>query len=1100
MRSPRVCAMSNTGGNRCLPPLLLLLVLLPNLDPCTLPSASVQSRKHGDMLPADQVISLASRSLNESEIPGARASLAALRHGMSYLNASVLETVHMPRAMQLVAKSKSLTAQLSRLKIERSNLSDSEEKARLEALRSLCVGNELAAARLQDQVDQLLKAALALVPRHKSSEECGAMCILALRQRVSFFTRQVQDIESRQHQPLSLYGNHDSDSERSDLGKEETLGDPITTAAPWFYKGAGDISKDGHWSGVQGIVKDRWDWFTSKCDSVRGTPRECASAVKAAKTRGLWGKLFHLIQDRSAPSHQNVLSDTLPANGPNTDNAPFTSRGTVLSKAWITMHNFPSDDDQGASAKGLANDGRPSLRSGAGGGGTDDVVITRFSPVYARWQGDCFFEPATVTQINADGTFELSYYSGKLESHASRNNLKPQNTQGDMSPCKASGCQLVLGGGCEGTWPIPTISAAAAAVADVQHSHEKSDEKDSESVSRETEKTNKDEAVALIGGEMRKLGLPDSTVETFSEAAKKQEQNDNDVRRQLEKAAAAISSKDAESLKSGSSDSDKGKEYVLSTSKKKKGLDNMNQEASGEDSDAPTDEIVRGLHSPEETEEETEGLARLLEDRTQLPASQNGAISMESGKHTSSDVKIDKKGDTSASWMLNKSDRPIVSHETSESTNETADSLLLSPCSADADCTPSLRCKSPRGREFVVGNQNPVFSDTVCMEGNPLGSNCAQTSDCIYGAVCTWESICDWPGGLGDRCVPQPEDSCLAPLVCNAERQCSPVSHGEMEQPCIDRPYMAARVTGDFSDIVSTHTPETGECNKGLVCSFGRVCRGDVGTACTKQSQCHTGLTCSNGYTSAAPGNSNPLGDGDDHGMGRPLIDPVTGAHYGGGEKNRLDFIGGDSASGVRSGGNAVRHEARLRGSRPRLRESTAISNESPSVCILGVSSIPAGKDTRQYFANGVHPGMLKIERGVVECCACPVAEVAFLQLAARSAGGSVDGAGGVGNDVLAANENGEWHPSSKADVHNNDATKIGIAAAEHAPARGELEFTNGEAGKKDQLRGNPAMNKDAEASKSTDTKLLEQPSRHGDYDIVHPDCCACPLPGANHT
>ena len=81
------------------------------------------------------------------------------------------------------------------------------------------------------------------------------------------------------------------------------------------------------------------------------------------------------------------------------------------------------------------------------------MIVRSYSPVYARWQGDCFFEPATVMRVNADGTFELRYYSGKLESHASKAHLKPLAKQGDAGSCKAPGCVLVLGGGCEGTWP-----------------------------------------------------------------------------------------------------------------------------------------------------------------------------------------------------------------------------------------------------------------------------------------------------------------------------------------------------------------------------------------------------------------------------------------------------------------------------------------------------------------------------------------------------------------------------------------------------------------------------------------------------------------------
>lgn len=1114
----------------------------------------------GAGLQQEQMLADAITALNASELPDARAALVRLGRGNRTFPcvacgwaATLLTSKHMPQAIKLVAKSHSQAAELSALATRRANVSDAVERTRLAALDTLCRDNENAAVRLQDQIDQLLKAALPPHAPGKAASECGPMCILALRQRVAYFARQVQDLTFRQeHTVLPPIGINDV--------KTDDRADGVASGpAPWFYKGAQDLTKEGHWSGVQGLVKDRWDWFTSKCDSVQGTPGECAAAVRAARKRGLWGKLFHLLQDRSAPSVAPSVPGTLdeaaqkstPHDGTEVlDSGSTTQRDFMLSKAWTTMHNFPRDDDGGASAAADETEqpSRPGLRAGAGGGGADDVIVTRYSPVYARWQGDCFFEPATVTRVNADGTFELRYYSGKLESHASKAHLKPQSTQGDTGSCEAPGCVLVLGGGCEGTWPTPMISAASEAAANVAKPGAKTDQELEDEASAADAGKKKDEVYDLLGGEMKKLGLPDSTIEAFDQAAQKQEKDDAKVKDQLEAAAAAIASKE-------------GGKKVGKKVGKKGALGDGNNETEAVVLPSKKFEDGASLHSAKELEEEAGELADLLnkesapegEQEVQYQPEKNNNKKLEaalkkgeapadeeegqeevamkkagqekkretsakrgSGEETEEgggekaeekgreEVAMKKAGKEKKRETSAKSGSGEEAEETAKDEETGGEKLKeaahgATPCNSDANCASPLRCKRPPGKEFLSDTQMPYATDTVCMEGNPLGSNCEENADCLAGAICTRRHICDWPGGIGDECDPQPEDSCLAPLACNAERQCAVVAAGSMEQSCRDRDevrdkYLKKKET---PDIASAHPPDVGACDEGLICSAGRVCRGDAGTPCVRQSQCHDGLECSNGL-------SGELGDHEisssaslDDPSGGILIDPVTGAHYVNREnKYRGDFESAEAGAGVGTASSTTRtapptvdaENAKLRGDRPRLREKQALVDESPSVCIYRASSIPAGKDTRQYAATGVRPGMLNVERGAVECCPCvPPPTLVFLQRRVLRGLRSRRKNVGVGNDVLAANENGQWHPSS---VNEDGSVGIGLGQQEDASddGAGRAERAGARADENGQMEANSGV------------VIGQRPDRHGEFGVVHPDCCACPLPGADRS
>ena len=167
--------------------------------------------------------------------------------------------------------------------------------------------------------------------------------------------------------------------------------------------------------------------------------------------------------------------------------------------------------------------------------------MSRYSPVYARWQGDCFFEPATVTEVNADGTFDLQYYSGKREGHAPRAHLRPQEASRAVESCKAQGCVLVLGGGCEGTWPTPTMPAAAEAL-ECDEAWRRADQEVRVKASAEDAGARKKRST-ILGGETED-GTADSTIDAPDRAAQKQVKDDARVKAQLEDAAAAQEERD----------------------------------------------------------------------------------------------------------------------------------------------------------------------------------------------------------------------------------------------------------------------------------------------------------------------------------------------------------------------------------------------------------------------------------------------------------------------------------------------------------------------------------------------------------------------------
>ena len=102
----------------------------------------------------------------------------------------------------------------------------------------------------------------------------------------------------------------------------------------WFYQGAQDLAREGHWSGVRGLVKDRWDWFTSKCGSFRA-PQESARRQCVRLENVGSGRLFRLLQDRSAPGTSGGSTGCLWWT------AASRQRSAMQSEAWTTMHNFP---------------------------------------------------------------------------------------------------------------------------------------------------------------------------------------------------------------------------------------------------------------------------------------------------------------------------------------------------------------------------------------------------------------------------------------------------------------------------------------------------------------------------------------------------------------------------------------------------------------------------------------------------------------------------------------------------------------------------------------------------------------------------------------
>ena len=303
-----------------------------------------------------------------------------------------------------------------------------------------------------------------------------------------------------------------------------------------------------------------------------------------------------------------------------------------------------------------------------------------------------------------------------------------------------------------------------------------------------------------------------------------------------------------------------------------------------------------------------------------------------------------------------------------------------------------------------------------------------------------------------------------------------------MEQVCRDRDEPGLERSERIATGRRPSLPGRGVSDEGLICSADRVCRGDAGTACVDHSQCYAAWSAATG----CPGGARP---GEALRTGLP---PARIAHrscHRGTLRRRCggrERVFGSDGDGARL----------LRGSRPRLRESQALADESPSVCIYPASSIPAGKDTRQYAAQGVRPGMLRVERGAVECCPCvPPAGIVFLQGggfalgARRGAGGrsaSVDA--GVGKDELAAGENGQWWPSTSV---RHEADREGGGSGGD-PSRGAADDEESGFGGADQESNDDAPRKVDSAG--------ERRVWRGDFALVRPDCCACPLPGADRT
>ena len=152
------------------------------------------------------------------------------------------------------------------------------------------------------------------------------MCILALRQRVAFFARQVEEMLFRQGHANPPAPVAESSRARGGAGPTRPA-----QSRPWFYQGAQDLAREGHWS-VAGSVKDRWDWFTSKCDSFQGTPEECSAAVQAAGARP--GETVSLVARQSAPTRSHKTKKLAALDGVSTKHS-----GTRAEEAWITMHN-----------------------------------------------------------------------------------------------------------------------------------------------------------------------------------------------------------------------------------------------------------------------------------------------------------------------------------------------------------------------------------------------------------------------------------------------------------------------------------------------------------------------------------------------------------------------------------------------------------------------------------------------------------------------------------------------------------------------------------------------------------------------------------------
>ena len=216
------------------------------------------------------------------------------------------------------------------------------------------------------------------------------------------------------------------------------------------YIGADDIQARHHWGNLSTFVYRRYNSISDPCSGFEGTPAECAEAIKIEQSRGITYK----VMDPGNNSHvggNNWDPTVRGKNGFNVlDNSHKNANEFSSGVPLMNTHKFPNEDEDARGVVNLNTDEEimlPSNRKGSGSVSAEDIVLNVGSKIDARWLGGCFYEPATISALNPDGSFDIRYVNGKMEQRVTRFHIKIRDlVYGDM--CKAQGCPYVTGGKC----------------------------------------------------------------------------------------------------------------------------------------------------------------------------------------------------------------------------------------------------------------------------------------------------------------------------------------------------------------------------------------------------------------------------------------------------------------------------------------------------------------------------------------------------------------------------------------------------------------------------------------------------------------------------